>query len=405
MTTARLLLSFYTAMQKLLLVFTCTLLFSLPAKNVLAGANIRGIDLKYTYVAGNTYKITCMIYHDCSILATYDFTTATPEVCIFNDTNYFSTIHLALEPTQYVGYLCAHGPDSNTCNNLAYIYPGYTIYLYSGNVTLPTTSHYWRFILDGNGGPFSFQRYAAITNMTAGSIYQLVDTLDNTTFNNSSPNLALIEPMYWDCRSTTYTYNPMAVDPDGDTLRYYLIPAVKGTSNCATASSAPVIAYVAPCTGASPIGNPPMATTSFSNVTGDLSCLSNYLAKDDILYNIRETRGGVFVGSSQREIVVMFDSGATCIETIPLITPRIANNTDINIYPNPANDELNLYIPGSNSFSYFTITNIQGKELYKKTVFGINTRVDISKLPQGVYFVNLFGNIDRGIGVYKFVKQ
>ena len=78
----------------------------------------------------------------------------------------------------------------------------------------------------------------------------------------------------------------------------------------------------------------------------------------------------------------------------------------VEIYPNPANTTLNIYLPNSqlsilNSQLY--ISDVLGNEVYCKQFFNINNSIDISSLNNGVYFYQLKNNKETIRG--KFVVE
>ena len=118
----------------------CALLFVLLSLPVFATTDIVGMELKYTHISGNTYQIRCLVYNNCNS-SIVSLTSGTPEICIFNDSTYVATIHLAWQPGTQIEYYCPFGVDSTVCTNTAYPYPGIKTYEYSGTYTLPSTSH------------------------------------------------------------------------------------------------------------------------------------------------------------------------------------------------------------------------------------------------------------------------
>lgn len=73
-----------------------------------------------------------------------------------------------------------------------------------------------------------------------------------------------------------------------------------------------------------------------------------------------------------------------------------ANN--LKIYPNPANDELN--ISSSGIIEFISITNLVGQTVYTHGYNSEMVRVNVSDLPSGVYFVKV-----NGTEVKKFLKE
>src|ERR1035441_8319020 len=81
--------------------------------------HIRGMDMYYTWVSGNTYRITVVAYGDCAV-TTPSLTTSRPVVCIFNGSTYITTDTLILQtPTTglKVSQVCTADTGLTTCTN------------------------------------------------------------------------------------------------------------------------------------------------------------------------------------------------------------------------------------------------------------------------------------------------
>lgn len=74
----------------------------------------------------------------------------------------------------------------------------------------------------------------------------------------------------------------------------------------------------------------------------------------------------------------------------------------IQIYPNPATDELTIKMD-QNAYASFTITNSIGQEIMQQPLSAAQTQVNVSKLPAGVYYITFKG--ENGVEVRKFVKE
>jgi len=81
------------------------------------------------------------------------------------------------------------------------------------------------------------------------------------------------------------------------------------------------------------------------------------------------------------------------------IKPR---NSDLKVFPNPAQNQLIIEKPTQIDNEYFSIINVIGQELMKQQFTGMKTEIDISSLKSGLYFLNL--NQDGILEVRKFVK-
>ncbi len=115
--------------------------FSAKASHILGG------ELFYTYVSGNTYKITMIMYGDCSgsAAAFQGLTTATPQIQVYNGATLVQTLVLTSQPGSGVNVspVCPDEANNTTCNGGTL--PGVKKFIYAANITLSTTSANWRF--------------------------------------------------------------------------------------------------------------------------------------------------------------------------------------------------------------------------------------------------------------------
>ena len=77
------------------------------------------------------------------------------------------------------------------------------------------------------------------------------------------------------------------------------------------------------------------------------------------------------------------------------------SGSDIKLFPNPANNQLN--VEQSPQSGYLSIYSMQGQELIKQTLSGIITQIDVALLASGVYILNIVHN--GSCEVRKFVKR
>ena len=283
-------------------------------------SHIVGMDLNYQWVSGNTYKITLVAYGDCASGAPFtSLATSDPQICIYNAGTSVGSINLAVDASAsgtLASPVCAADTGLTTCSGGTII--GIKKYTYTGTYTLPTTSHYWRFIFDGNMGTGSAAgRAASITNInTPGStLTVLVDTLDNTYHNNTSAVLPVVPTPYY-CLNNADNYNPAGSDPDGDSLRFYLSPGLQvGTTgdNCAAAAAAGNVTYLGTASATAPL-TVTAGSFSFNPATGEINFNPNVTQRSLVVYNIREYRNDTFIGSSQREMTFLVQ---TCTNTPP----------------------------------------------------------------------------------------
>jgi len=280
------------------------LLLSTVAANA---SHIFGIDFYYKHVTGNTYTIYLTVYGDCSGAAFGSLSTSTPQIDIYNGNTSISSINLAIQaPIDGVDVspVCPAYVNSTTCTSGTIT--GVKKFVYSGNYTVSGPSSAWRFIFEGNMGTGATAgRSNNITNIvigTAGSIIQLTDTLNNTTYDNSSAIYTTIATPFY-CINQPANFNPGAVDPDGDSLRYYLVPGID-------ASTGGSVSYVTPYTATAPLATS-AGTFSFSNATGQLAFTPNAVQRALVVYNVEEYHAGVLRGTTQREMTVVVLNSCT----------------------------------------------------------------------------------------------
>ncbi|MFA6924158.1 MAG: T9SS type A sorting domain-containing protein [Bacteroidales bacterium] len=95
------------------------------------------------------------------------------------------------------------------------------------------------------------------------------------------------------------------------------------------------------------------------------------------------------------------DSSCNIIPTN--IENKIFNKNQINIYPNPANTQITIELPQTTKQSTIIIYNISGEETIKAKGIRQKTKVDISNLQSGIYFIKIVN--EDGVSVGKFIKN
>ena len=71
------------------------------------------------------------------------------------------------------------------------------------------------------------------------------------------------------------------------------------------------------------------------------------------------------------------------------------------VYPNPAHDLLNIELPKNSTRANLKVTNLMGQILIDEDV--IKPQLDISLLPDGLYFLNVHSGKEQFMG--SFLKQ
>ncbi len=129
-----------------------------------------------------------------------------------------------------------------------------------------------------------------------------------------------------------------------------------------------------------------------------------------VMFNIK-TRAGLADGTTiDNHAGIFFDINpvvlTNTVENIigcpNLKVPEVSNAHKVELYPNPANDELVIRMD-KEAYSSFVITDEVGQVLIQQNLFAQQTKVNIKTLPAGLYYITLKGN--NGTVVKKFVKM
>lgn len=261
-------------------------------------SHIFGGELNYKHLNGLTYEITLTLYGDCSGQSFPNLPASVPVIAVYNGLNAFSS--LTLTPYGIVGEevtpVCPDEINNTACKGG--LLPGVARFIFKGNITLNANSTDWLFVFRGElGGGNNFAgRSGAITNITQQggyTIMQLEATLNNLNASNNSSTYTTIPTPFF-CNNHAQQYNQGAVDIDGDQLSFSLVPALNANGGNVT--------YTAPYTYDDPLGYTP-GTFNFSSTTGQLSFTPNSIQNSLVVSKVTETRNGVVVGTSMREMV------------------------------------------------------------------------------------------------------
>ncbi len=297
------------------LAFMCSLLFSVAS----FASHVVGMDLNYVHLTGDTYQINLVLYSDCgepSHAADSTMPIGVAHLYICDTNRYVASIHLNIVPPDSGLVVSPFCSDSTQCVNMAFAIPGVKRYTYSGTYTVPSHSRYWRFIYTGDMNPGSTSaRAAVITNIVnaQNTLVQLIDTLNDLAGPNSSTAFTNIATPFF-TENFTNNYNPGGADPDGDSLVYSFTNAQNGTGAGSTGAS---VTYLTGYSPYNPLGTP--IFTNFCNLNSTNGQVSFYpLAqyRNVVVYNVREYRAGVLVGSCQREMTFTVLSGSSAPPTV-----------------------------------------------------------------------------------------
>jgi len=70
-----------------------------------------------------------------------------------------------------------------------------------------------------------------------------------------------------------------------------------------------------------------------------------------------------------------------------LALPHTLNSLELDIFPNPVIEKLNLVIPIEHINGILTIYNLVGQQLFQRSILNTNTQIDVSTYTNGPYFI------------------
>lgn len=128
--------------------------------------------------------------------------------------------------------------------------------------------------------------------------------------------------------------------------------------------------------------------------TCEIHSVCDYLATPNGIIVIQDNATGC---NSSEEVITACEVG---VEESAVTSQQSA----VNIYPNPSSSSIIISTPTTpNKNTFLTIYNINGQRLIECQITEQQTVVDVSGLPQGVYFVRIAD--DKTVMVTKFIKQ
>ncbi|RYD58020.1 MAG: gliding motility-associated C-terminal domain-containing protein [Sphingobacteriales bacterium] len=272
-----------------------SLLFILTAGK-LSASHYYGADLYYTHVAGNTYKVTLVAFGDCSGGQFISFPRRKALIHIRQGSKEILRDFLLLEEPKNgieVTPVCPAEINNTACKGGTI--PGVKKFVYSKEFTLSGAAPDWKFLYFGSTDSAVIAgRSNSLTNVSPAGIITLEATLDNTKEHNSSPVYSTIATPFY-CVNRPVNFNPGALDGDGDSLVYELVTGMD--SNVA-------VRYIPGFTPKAPLDVVPGAF-GFSTSTGQLAFTPRNTQKSLVVYQVKEYRKGILIGSSMREMTVV----------------------------------------------------------------------------------------------------
>jgi len=94
------------------------------------------------------------------------------------------------------------------------------------------------------------------------------------------------------------------------------------------------------------------------------------------------------------------------VTKIPTAVPTVKQLSDISLYPNPANNELNVVYDANSDIRTISVYNVIGKLMTVYKVTGnTGANLNLENLSSGVYFVRLMNGHGDVVANRKFTKQ
>lgn len=98
---------------------------------------------------------------------------------------------------------------------------------------------------------------------------------------------------------------------------------------------------------------------------------------------------------------IITNNAETLFQAMNVVNPVL--ESIISIYPNPVKDSVNVTIKDNAIIKSIELFDIQGRLLQTQIINEIQTELNISSKPNGIYFIKI--NTDRGTKVEKLVKE
>jgi hypothetical protein len=277
---------------KLLFVFTL-LTFSF-AKNTQA-SHISGGDISYECVGQDSFLVTLKLFRDCAGISA-----PTTGIMTFTSTC-GGSVNATLTQNSFaeISQLCPTQLSNSTCSSGAL--PGLQEYIYSGLVVLSPACNTWTMAWS------SCCRNNAVTNVSPNGTYLYSTLYSGVDSCNSSPYFTSA-PAPFVCLNQPVNYNFGVIEPDGDSIVYFLSP---GFENATT-----LVTYLGTYSYTQPIAGANMVLNSFN---GQLTFTPTVIGIYVVVVRVEEYDRvtGVIKGTTIRDIQVVVQN---CSNNSPTIS-------------------------------------------------------------------------------------
>lgn len=347
-----------------LLLFSLVFLAAVPKQ--LKASHAQGADFSYSCLGGDTIQISLSFFRDCSGIAP-DATATVNVSSISCGQNLNVNLLPTITETEVSGqFICPSQLGNTTCGNGNL--PGTTRTIYTGVIVLPQSCSDWVLSYD-----LCCRNPSTNLQGSVNADIYVASTLNNTNNNaqcNSSPIYGSI-PIVFTCANQPFSYNPNAVDLDGDSLSFTLINPLSGPGQN--------IPHTNPFSATNPLNT--TGGFSFDPRTGQMNFIPSGQQSAVITTLVSEFRNGVLVGTTIRDLqVVIVNCGAS--------TPPVLTNID-SLQGGTQNDTLTVSVcPGESIQFTITATDNPGDDLT------LTTNVN-QTIPNATFTVADLGNVIR----------
>lgn len=304
------------------------------------------ITYKHITTVGNnsTYEIEVVVYGDCSGTTYPSWATTTAARLYIYKESALNLVHtlprINAESDMLISPVCPTAINQTTCSGGSIV--GIRKYTFRGNVVLNGNSANWRFVftdeLPGGQAP---GRSLIADNVSNPGMFYTEARLNNLNGPNNSPSF-YSNPVPFFCQGAASSFEISAIDPDGDSLVYSLVPVPLATNSSAT--------YNPGYSATNPLNVVP-GSFSFSAQTGVAEFTPNAAAWEGIVVNkVSEYRNGVMIGSVMREM--MFVYLADCQNQAPVTTINNVSNGQLLNSSTPHKVSFNTCSAQQGTFSF-----------------------------------------------------
>lgn len=269
--------------------------------------HLMGGDLTYQCVGPNSYQFTLTLYRDCKGIP---LSTSNQRIVMFSNSCGVqeTNLNLTFQSFQEITPICPAQQANSACNGGPV--PGVEEYIFTTTITLSQACDDWTFYY------VRCCRNGAITNLVNpnGQRIYIEATLNNTVVTCNSSPIFTNKPVPFLCDGSPFLYNNGAIDPDGDSLSFVLIPPRNKSSN----NPPNDIVFSGTFSPPYPLTTAPVNAFNFDQLSGQMSFTPNGLQQAVVTVLVKEYRNGVLIGTVLRDIQLVV---INCANQAPNLDP------------------------------------------------------------------------------------